>query len=81
VIRAQAVCYGIGIADEHTIDAVNILQATILAMERALQALNRNPISCSSTLFPSRVFRCRKSRSLRVTAAATPSLQRQFLPR
>jgi len=43
LIRAQAVCYGIGIADEQTIDAVNILQATILAMERALQALNPQP--------------------------------------
>lgn len=39
VIREQAICFGIGIADERTIDDVNILQATIIAMERALQAL------------------------------------------
>ncbi len=43
VIRAQAVCYGVGIADERTIDLVNILQATIIAMGRALQALNPQP--------------------------------------
>jgi len=43
VIRAEAVCYGVGIADEQTIDLVNILQATIIAMERALQILNPQP--------------------------------------
>jgi ribonuclease HII len=43
VIRQQAACYGIGIVDERTIDDVNILQATIIAMERALQALSPQP--------------------------------------
>lgn len=43
VILSRAVCYGVGIADEQTIDEVNILQATIIAMERALQALNPQP--------------------------------------
>lgn len=43
IIRAQAVCYGVGIADERTIDEVNIYQATIIAMERALQALVPQP--------------------------------------
>ena len=43
VIRTEAVCYGVGIADEQTIDLVNILQATIIAMERALQTLNPQP--------------------------------------
>ncbi|MCK9420132.1 MAG: ribonuclease HII [Nitrospirae bacterium] len=43
VIQARAVCYGVGIADERTIDLVNILQATIIAMERALQALDPQP--------------------------------------
>jgi ribonuclease HII len=42
-IRQQAVCYGIGIADERTIDEANILQATIIAMERALAALAPQP--------------------------------------
>ena len=43
VIRTEAVCYGVGIADEQTIDLVNILQATVIAMERALQTLNPQP--------------------------------------
>jgi ribonuclease HII len=43
LIRAQAVCFGIGIADERTIEEVNIYQATIIAMQRALAALNPRP--------------------------------------
>jgi ribonuclease HII len=39
VIQRQAVGYGIGIADERLIEDVNILQATIIAMERALGQL------------------------------------------
>jgi ribonuclease HII len=43
VVREQAKCFGIGIADERTIDAVNIYQATIIAMEQALGALVPQP--------------------------------------
>ena len=43
IIKQQAVCYGIGIADERTIDEVNILQATIIAMEQAVAALSPPP--------------------------------------
>jgi ribonuclease HII len=43
VIQREAVTFGIGIADERTIDEVNILQATIIAMERALSALTTRP--------------------------------------
>jgi ribonuclease HII len=43
LIKRQAVCYGIGIADERTIDDVNILQATLIAMEKALAALTPQP--------------------------------------
>lgn len=43
VIRKQAICFGIGVVDEQTIDEVNILQATIIAMERALAPLNPRP--------------------------------------
>jgi len=39
VITETAVGYGIGFADEKEIDAVNILQATFLAMARAAAAL------------------------------------------
>jgi len=42
-IRGQALCFGIGIVDELTIDEVNIYQATIIAMERALQSLSLQP--------------------------------------
>lgn len=40
IIIREAVSYGIGFADEKEIDAVNILQATFLAMKRALEALD-----------------------------------------
>lgn len=39
IIKEQAIAYGIGFASEKEIDAVNILQATFLAMERALAQL------------------------------------------
>jgi ribonuclease HII len=42
-IEAGAVAYGIGFATEQEIDAVNILQATFLAMKRACDALNVRP--------------------------------------
>jgi ribonuclease HII len=35
-IRAEALCFGIGFADTQEVDALNILQATFLAMRRAL---------------------------------------------
>ncbi len=43
IIVERAVSYGIGIVDERTIDDVNIYQATIIAMERALEALSPHP--------------------------------------
>ena len=43
IIRQQAVCCGVGIVDERTIDEVNIYQATIIAMERALETLSPRP--------------------------------------
>lgn len=39
VIKEEAVAYGIGYATEEEIDSVNILQATYLAMRRAVEAL------------------------------------------
>lgn len=39
VIKEQAVAYGIGFATEQEIDEINILQATFLAMQRALDQL------------------------------------------
>ena len=43
VIMEQAVSYGIGFATEQEIDEINILQATFLAMERALAQLKIQP--------------------------------------
>lgn len=43
IIKEQAIAYGIGLADHKEIDEINILQATFLAMERALQQLQIKP--------------------------------------
>lgn len=42
-IREKSVAWGIGWADPAEIDALNILQATLLSMRRALLALNTRP--------------------------------------
>lgn len=39
IIKEQAIAYGIGVATEKEIDEINILQATLLAMERAIAQL------------------------------------------
>ena len=43
IIKENAIAYGIGFATHQEIDQINILQATFLAMERALQQLNVKP--------------------------------------
>jgi len=43
VIKEQALAYGIGFASHEEIDEINILQATFLAMERALAQLEIRP--------------------------------------
>ena len=43
VIKEQAIAYGIGLASHEEIDEINILQATNLAMERALAQLSVKP--------------------------------------
>lgn len=43
IIQEQAVAWGIGLASETEIDEINILQATFLAMRRALEQLNARP--------------------------------------
>ncbi|MBZ0158995.1 MAG: ribonuclease HII [bacterium] len=42
-IRVEAIAVGFGVVQEETIDALNILQATMLAMRRAIEALNPPP--------------------------------------
>lgn len=43
IIKEQAVAYGIGLASHEEIDSINILQATYLAMERAIAQLQVKP--------------------------------------
>lgn len=43
VIKEQAIAYGIGLASHEEIDRINILQATYLAMERAIAQLSVKP--------------------------------------
>lgn len=43
IIQEQAIAYGIGFATENEIDEINILQATFLAMQRALDQLSEKP--------------------------------------
>lgn len=43
IIQQQAIAYGIAFADHNEIDQINILQATFLAMERAISKLSAKP--------------------------------------
>lgn len=43
IIKEQAIAYGIGLASHEEIDEINILQATFLAMERAIAQLHVKP--------------------------------------
>ncbi len=43
IIERHAICFGVGIIDNYKIDAVNILQATYLAMHQAIDHLNSAP--------------------------------------
>lgn len=43
IIKEQAIAYGIAFADHDEIDEINILQATYLAMERAINQLSLKP--------------------------------------
>ncbi len=43
LIREQAICFAIGEASVEEIDDINILQASLLAMKRAIEALTTRP--------------------------------------
>ena len=43
IIMSKAFCFGVGRASATEIDEINILQATFLAMQRAVQALSVTP--------------------------------------
>lgn len=42
-IRKRAIAYSVGIVDEKTIDEINILEATRLAMKKAVEGLKQKP--------------------------------------
>lgn len=44
LIRAQALCCSVGLASVEEIDRLNILQATLLAMRRAVEGLRLRPV-------------------------------------
>jgi len=48
-IRANAVCWAIAEVDAETIDRINIRQASLMAMRRAVGQLALSPTTCSST--------------------------------
>lgn len=41
-IKARALCWGVGVASVEEIDSINILWATMLAMKRAMEALDED---------------------------------------
>jgi len=43
MIRREALCWGIGLASPEEIDEINILQASFLAMHRAIDQLGQKP--------------------------------------
>ena len=43
IIKERAVAYSVGIVDEKTIDEINILEATRLAMKKAVEGLSQKP--------------------------------------
>ncbi|MEQ8819383.1 MAG: ribonuclease HII [Sumerlaeia bacterium] len=63
-IKAKALAYGVGVADNREIDSLNILRATELAVARALEALARD--------FPGAVPVALVSDALRLPLEARP---------
>jgi len=43
VIKKEAICWAVAEVDNHEIDEINILNASFLAMEKAIQQLNQKP--------------------------------------
>ena len=79
VITAEAVSYGIAFASEQEIDEINILQATFLAMERAMAQLAPPPefaaqrFTTSPTAFPLSALDASSCPSPVMTRSVSPS--------
>jgi ribonuclease HII len=43
IIRKEAICWAIGVCDHEEIDRINILNASILAMHKAVEQLKKKP--------------------------------------
>lgn len=76
-IMQTALAVGVGISDNRTIDRINILQATLLAMEQAVDRLSVavdylliDGISRTSLNLPQRTVKQGDSRSLSIAAAS-----------
>jgi ribonuclease HII len=77
LIRQQARAYGIGLASAQEVDRLNILQATLLAMQRALNKLHGEPdfllidgITPLPVDLPQLTLKKGDSRSLSIAAAS-----------
>ncbi len=77
LIRQQATAYGIGLASAREIDQINILQATLLAMQRALKKLRGQAdyllidgITPLPVSLPQKTLKKGDSRSLSIAAAS-----------
>lgn len=77
LIMAQALAVGIGVCDHLLVDRINILQATLKAMEKALANLAIEPdfllidgISTPAVTIPSRTIKKGDSASLSVASAS-----------
>jgi len=63
IIKKEALCYAVGRAEVNEIDSINILQATLLAMQRAVNALHTQPSQvlidgnqCPSLAYPTQAI-------------------------
>lgn len=76
-ILTSCVSYGIGICEPELIDKMNILRATLIAMESAVSALNKKPdiilidgISRIPTPIPQKLIKKGDARCLSISAAS-----------
>lgn len=54
--KSEFIKYGVGIVDEKTIDKINILQASLLAMKKALESLYKGPTFVNHVNYEGRSF-------------------------
>ena len=77
-IKEKALCWSLGRAEPHEIDELNILHATMLAMQRAVAGLRVSPEFVLIVVTAVRRCRCRHWRSSKATAEWRKSAPRLF---